>query len=129
MMILLMNFIKSELTVQNAKNLGLEATAQEITDVIAVEKAALNDPNLDPENYLVKELMSNRIRITGLTEDEFWNSEETRYGYEKAILIGKLYDQLVKEGTLNNIAEFNEYQTGLLNASQDKLEINYAAIK
>ncbi|WP_440115284.1 SurA N-terminal domain-containing protein [Paenibacillus sp. QZ-Y1] len=121
--------IKSELTVQNAKNLGLEATAQEIDDVITAEKAALNDPDLDPDNYLVKELMSNRIRITGLTEEEFWNSEETRYGYEKAILLGKLFDQLVKEGTINDITDFNEYQTGLLNASQDKLEINYAAIK
>lgn len=121
--------IKSELTVKNAKNLGLEATVQEIDDVIAAEEAALNDPDLDPDNYLVKELMENRIRITGLTEDDFWNSEETRHGYEKAILLGKLFDQLVKEGTVSDIAEFNEYQTALLNSSQDKLEINYAVIK
>lgn len=121
--------IKSDLTVQNAKNLGLEATDQEINNAITAEKAALNDPDLDPDNYLVKELMSNRIRITGLTEDEFWNSEETRYGYEKAILLGKLFDQLVKEGKINDISEFNEYQNQLLEASKDKLEINYSVIK
>ncbi|WP_438351250.1 hypothetical protein ACP8HI_11740 [Paenibacillus sp. FA6] len=121
--------IKKELSIQYAENLGLEVVAQEIDDVIAYERAALNDPNLDPDNNVVKELMSNRIRITGLTEDEFWNTEETRYGYESAIFLGKLFEHLVEEGNIKDMTEFNEFQIGLLNDSQDKLQINYDVIK
>ncbi|MBP2002393.1 hypothetical protein J2Z69_003466 [Paenibacillus shirakamiensis] len=121
--------IKSELTALHAKKLGLKATSQEINGVITSERAALHDSNLDPDHDLVKELMSNRIRITGLTEDKFWNSEDTRVGYEKAILIGKLYDRLLKKGTIKDVADFDKYQTGLLNDSQGKLKINYDAIK
>lgn len=45
-------------------------------------------------SYLVKEIMINRIRITGLSEDEFWKSDEIRDGYQESAMLANLYDQL-----------------------------------
>lgn len=119
--------IATDLSLQYAKNLGLNATTEEIDNAIEYERAALDDP--DPANNFVKEIMENRIRITGLSEDEFWESEETRYNYEKAIIIGKLATKLIDDGEIQDISEFSDFQKDLLNATKSKLKINTEVIE
>ena len=123
------NLIIEELTAQYAKQQGITASAQEISDEISKERAALHDPkNVDPKNgntknKIVFEIMKNRIRITGLTEDQFWQSAEIRGSYERAILIGKLYVKLQSEGKIKSMQDFQTFKSNLLEQNRSKVKI------
>ncbi|WP_019537607.1 hypothetical protein [Paenibacillus ginsengihumi] len=123
---LINEMLTKEITVSHAKKLGLKVSPQEIEEVIEVEKSALNDPSITGENNeIVREIMKHRIRITGLSEDEFWKSDKIKNEYEKALLMGKLFDKLVEEGKIENDgASFGAYQKELLNNYKGKVTIN-----
>ncbi|MBE9915881.1 CPBP family intramembrane metalloprotease [Paenibacillus donghaensis] len=64
-------------------------TPQEVDAAIQRERSYLNDSSITGKNNeIVREIMKYRIEMTGLTDDEFWNSESTREQYEKALLMG-----------------------------------------
>ncbi len=119
--------VKKELTVSYAKKLGLEVTPQEVDAVIQQERSYLNDFSITGENNeLVREIMKYRIGMTGLSDDEFWNSESTREQYEKALLMGKLYDKLVAEGKFEkgDGAAFGNFQKTLLEEAKGSVIVN-----
>ncbi|MDR0267083.1 hypothetical protein [Paenibacillus sp.] len=123
--------VKKEVTVSYAKKLGLEVTPQEVDAVIQQERSFLNDPSITGENNdTVREIMKNRIRITGLSEDEFWNSDQTRKEYEKALLIGKLFDKLVADGEIekDNGADFGNYQKKILESYKGEVIVDKSVL-
>ncbi|BFH65377.1 hypothetical protein [Paenibacillus azoreducens] len=125
------NMVKKKLTVSYAKNLGLKVTPEEVDAVIERERSSLSDSSIKGRNNeTVRELMKQRIRITGLSEDEFWNSDQTKKEYEKALLIGKLFDKLAAEGKIGKEgADFESFQKNLLESSVGKLTINKNVLK
>lgn len=120
------NMVKDELTVSYAKKLGLEVTSKEVNEAIQQERSLLNNPSITGENNdMVREILKHRIGITGLSEDEFWNNDQTKKSYEKAILKGKLFDKLVAEGKIKNDgADFGNYQMNLLKSSKGEVIVN-----
>lgn len=123
---LLNDMIKLEETIQHAKELGIAASVDEVNTVIQNERNALSDPSVDGlDNQIVKEIMKNRIRITGLTDEDFWNSAEVRTQYEKAIIQGKLYERLVSEGEIKDMQGFNEMQDKWLQNATEGLDVFY----
>ncbi|MDR6550938.1 SurA N-terminal domain-containing protein [Paenibacillus qinlingensis] len=123
--VLVDDMIKKELLVKQAKKAGIQVSAEEVSNLIKRERAAIDNTNyLDENTETVKEIMKNRIRITGLSEDDFWNSNEIKTEYEKAILSGKLYDQLTQQGKIKSIQEFENFKDDLLNKSKSSLTIN-----
>ncbi|MCP1306109.1 hypothetical protein [Paenibacillus tyrfis] len=122
--------VLKELTVNHAKKLGLQVSPQEVDAVIQQERTLLNDPSITGENNeTVREIMKHRIRITGLSEDEFWKSKETKKEYEKALLTGKLFDKLVAEGKIEKDgASFGVFQKSLLESSKGKVTVNKNAL-
>jgi hypothetical protein len=126
---LLNELIKTELLVQYAKDEGLKVSDEEITDAIEFERKVLQDPNLTgEENEIVKEIMKNRIEMTGLSEKEFWNSKEIREQYGKHILIGKLYSHLLTKGEIEDIQDFQKFQDKLLEARSDSYTVDMSNI-
>lgn len=119
--------LQQRLTVQYAKQAGLTATEQEqeIDEVIAQEREVLYDSQISAVNKdIIKEIMDNRIRITGLSEEDFWNSEDVKKSYEDAILLGKLYSQLLQEGKIQNAEDFVQFQNELLQKAKKSLKIH-----
>lgn len=75
----------------------------------------LNSEEIDAQNQaLIREIMHQRINLTGLSEEEFWDSDLVFEEYEKALYIDKLYNKLIAEKTINDIQGFEEYQNNLL---------------
>ncbi|MCP3776700.1 SurA N-terminal domain-containing protein [Paenibacillus sp. MZ04-78.2] len=122
--------VKKELTVSHAKKLGIQVSAQEVDAVTQQERSLLNNPSITGEdNETVREIMKHRIRITGLSDEEFWKSNETRKEYEKALLMGKLFDKLVAEGKIEKDgASFGVFQNSLLVSSKGKVTVNKNAL-
>ncbi|KIL37018.1 hypothetical protein SD71_04905 [Cohnella kolymensis] len=122
------NMITDELTVQYAKKLGIVATKEEIDKEIAFQRDALQQ---SPKDNPIRDIMANRIKRSGLSEDEFWESEMTRRYYEKAILGGKLAsklakDRIVKIGDGSGCVNFTKE---LLAKNKDKLTINWSVLQ
>lgn len=115
--------VTNELLVKQATNFGLTVTADEVDQVIKREREALAQTD-DPSNDFVRELMKNRIQITGLTEDEFYQSQEVRDKYAESILIGKLYNKLVEDKKITESQGFDQYQKNLLTSKESSIEIN-----
>jgi len=88
---LLSNLIQEDRIVQKAIQRGIIVSDQELQEAIDYQRELYDnyDP-LDKDQELVHELMSNRIRITGLSDDDFWASDLVKDGYKKAILKSKL---------------------------------------
>ncbi|WP_433943414.1 SurA N-terminal domain-containing protein [Paenibacillus sp. SN-8-1] len=121
------NLVKEELAVNYAKKLGITVSEEEISKEVSRNQEAIENPDTDKGNELVKELMKNRIRITGLTKEQFWKSKETRYEYEKAIFLGKLGTKLVEEKKINDLSELNAFEDSILAEYKKQNTINYDA--
>lgn len=122
--------VKKELLVKRAEKLGMTVSKQEVDSVIEKERNAFNDPAISGKNNdTVKEIMKNRIRITGFSDDEFWNSEDIRKQYEKSIIIGKLYDHLISTKEIKDMQDFLQYQNTLLLTEKGKYSIHTSTIK
>lgn len=117
----------TELSVAYARDKGLTATKEEIDSVIANERAALMDA--DSENELAAELMQRRIDKTGLTEEAFWSSEETRANYERAVLLGELAALLIDEGSIGDYFEFGNFQRELLERRRDNIRTDWSLLE
>ncbi|MBU5444825.1 SurA N-terminal domain-containing protein [Paenibacillus sp. MSJ-34] len=122
--------IKKELTVQYAKEAGITATDEEIGQMIDREKNMLYDPSVSGANKeTVQELMAHRIRMTGMSEDEFWQSEDTRAEYAKTIYIGKLMQQLSQDGTFTDTFGMDEFQDRLLADARDRYTVDWSVLE
>lgn len=107
--------LKKRISVQHAKKIGVTVTEGEVKEVINREKNMLNSEEVDAQNQaLIREIMHQRINLTGLSEEEFWDSDLVFEEYEKALYIDKLYNKLIAEKTINDIQGFEEYQNNLL---------------
>lgn len=123
---LLNNLLTKDFAIQEAKNLGITVTKSEIEESIKFQKELLNNPEIKGDSKeLVQEIMKKRIEITGLTEDEFWESDIVKNGYEDALYLDKLYSQLLSIGEVENMEEFSNYQDNLFNLHKKSVEINY----
>lgn len=123
--ILIKQLIKEKLAIEYAKKIKIFVTDQELNNIIEKEKKALYDVNVEGQNKeLVQELMSNRIRITGLTEEEFWKSEKTKQQYSDSIYLSKLYNTLYQKGEIKDTEDFDKFQDNLLNKNINEYKIN-----
>ncbi|QNK56711.1 hypothetical protein [Paenibacillus sp. PAMC21692] len=117
----------TELAVAYARDKGLTAAREEIDEVIDAERSALAEA--DPDHGPVIELMKQRIGKTGLTEEEFWSSEETRANYERSVLLGELAVILIDEGTIKDYREFGDFQRKLLEKYRDSIYIDLSLLQ
>ncbi|RUT29697.1 hypothetical protein EJP77_12795 [Paenibacillus zeisoli] len=122
------NLVKEELAVNYAKTLGITVSEEEISEEVSRNQEAIDNPDTDKGNELIKELMKNRIKITGLTKEQFWKSKETRYEYEKEIFLGKLGIKLIEEKKINESSEMNAFGDSLLADYKKQNTINYDAL-
>lgn len=124
---LLDELIGSDLAANYARDIGLEATAEEIDEAIRQERESLSEPDSEPDS--VKTFMRERIERSGLTEEQFWSDDETRYAYEKAILLGKLGTRLTEEGRLQQPSGMSGFKKELLHRHRGEIIINEANMK
>lgn len=68
--------------------------------------------------------MDQRIKLTGLSEEEFWDSDLVFKEYEKTLYIDKLYNKLIGEKVINDIQGFEEFQINLLKEYKNSHSIN-----
>lgn len=119
---LLDNLLKKKLVVQKALELGITVEDQEVEDYIAEQKNIYEQFQAEEQgDRIAYEFMKNRIRITGLSEEQFWNSNVIRETYYEAILGSKLRAKLLADGTLSEPEQFNQFQEELLIGARDML--------
>lgn len=118
---LLKDLIEKQLVIQYAKDQGLSVSKEEVTKYIEQLRIQLNQASTPQD---IKDLKENRIRISGLTENEYWTSAETLKNYENFLLITKLTDKLTAEGKLKNPQDYKNFQDKLWNQSQSKIKID-----
>lgn len=107
--------LKKRLSVQYARNSGITVDEDEIIEVVNREKSILNSSNLDIENQaLIQEIMKQRIKLTGLSEEDFWKSDFVHKEYESVLYIDKLFKDLMEKEEISNIQDFEKLQIHLL---------------
>lgn len=107
--------MKKRISVQHAKNIGITVAEGEVKEIISREKDMLNSEDVDVQNQaLIKEIMHQRINLTGLSEEDFWDSDLVYKEYENTLYIDKLYNKLIGEKVINDIQGFEEFQNNLL---------------
>ena len=110
---LLEEMIKRELLAAEAIANGLNLSEGELQDYIAQQREALKSAPLE-----MKEIEMNLIRLSGLSEDAYWQSEKTLKNYERFLLINKLTEHL----NLKTKKEYEELENRLL--KETKIQIN-----
>ncbi|MEK5476966.1 SurA N-terminal domain-containing protein [Paenibacillus sp. FSL R5-0407] len=117
--------LKKRISVQHAKEIGITVTEGEVKEVINREKNMLNSEEVDAQNQaIIREIMDQRIKLTGLSEEEFWDSDLVFKEYEKTLYIDKLYNKLIGEKVINDIQGFEEFQINLLKEYKNSHSIN-----
>lgn len=112
--------LKKRLSVQYARNSGITVDEDEIIEVVNREKSILNSSNLDIENQaLIQEIMKQRIKLTGLSEEDFWKSDFVQKEYESVLYIDKLFKDLIEKEEISNIQDFEKFQIHLLEQYKD----------
>lgn len=112
--------LKKRLSVQYARNSGITVDEDEIIEVVNREKSILNSSNLDIENQaLIQEIMKQRIKLTGLSEEDFWKSDFVHKEYESVLYIDKLFKDLMEKEEISNIQDFEKLQIHLLEQYKD----------
>ncbi len=112
---LLQQLLKTELAVQYAKKIGIVVSEQEMTHYTKQQKDHLYDSSLQGSNQeLIQSIMDKRIKITGLTKTQFWNSEAVKQQYGKMIYMNKLYEFLSNQGQITGPASFDTFQDQLV---------------
>lgn len=85
----------------------------------------LKSEEVDAQNQaLIREIMNQRIKLTGLSEEEFWDSDLVFKEYEKTLYIDKLYNKLISEKVIDDIRGFEEFQNKLLEEYKDAHSID-----
>lgn len=96
----LRHMITEALTMHYAKQIEITVTPEEVRDVIDVQMRAMKvtGPKTSAQQ-LTLYIMEQRMRITGLSEEDFWNSEELYSAYEAAIYMNKLRGHILADKT------------------------------
>lgn len=121
------NMLKDKLTAYEAMQQGITVSDEEVQKEIDFQRDVFeNQMDLSsPEVQDVYDMMKNRIRITGLSEEEFWKADFVKQGYKEAILEGKLMNSLRGDDrTLETIEDFQKYKEELLTKYKDKISLN-----
>lgn len=110
----LQHMITEALTVHHAKQTGITVTQEEVRDMINMQMRAMKDtgPKTSAEQ-LTLYIMEQRIRITGLSEEDFWNSEELYSAYEAAIYTNKLMGHILADEDLKGMDSYRALQAEL----------------
>lgn len=107
--------LKKRISVQHAKQIGITVTEGEVKEVVNREKKMLNSEDVDVQNQaLIREIMHQRINLTGLSEEEFWDSDLVFKEYESTLYIDKLFNKLISEKEISDIQDFEKFQNNLL---------------
>ncbi len=127
---LLNQLLADQLAVKYAKDNGISVTSAEVQQVIDHERSVLYNPDVQGDNKaLVQEIMANRIRITGLSEEQFWKSSEIQTQYSKLIYLNKLYEKLMSEGKIKDSSDFDKFKTDLLATEKNDYKVNENYVK
>ncbi|WP_027084218.1 hypothetical protein [Cohnella panacarvi] len=115
---------KKELVFHYAQNQGIKVSEQEINDAIAEQKRKLYEvPDTSDSAEVIREIMKQRIAITGLNSEEFWKSDFTRNEYLKSITIGKLYSEMLADKKMKSYEDFDAFQNRLYDENVSKIQI------
>ncbi|RIX51211.1 hypothetical protein D3P08_17190 [Paenibacillus nanensis] len=115
--------IKKELAVLDAIKRGIAVTESEIEEAIRYQRDTLEHATGEDGEF-VQDLMKNRIRMTGMSEDQFWTSELIKDEYRKSIYLGKIFTALKSEGQIHDMKGFAKYEDDLLQSQRETLVIN-----
>lgn len=116
---LLQDTITTQLTQNYAKQSGIVVTLEEVKDAIQFQKKALDESDpTDPNQQLIRYVMENRIRITGLIEEEFWNSDEVYSAYETSLYNSKLIENILSDESMKGMDSYYELKEKLFNEFQ-----------
>ncbi|MCM3783650.1 SurA N-terminal domain-containing protein [Neobacillus mesonae] len=122
---LIHNLFISELTALEAGKQGITVSDTEVNEQIEFQRTSFeNHKPVTEEEKLVYELMENRIRNTGLSEDEFWNHDLVMEEYKKSLLSAKLMKHLAANEEIADAGEFTDYKEQLLKNVQDEIQYN-----
>ncbi|MBJ6359875.1 hypothetical protein ACFOQM_00870 [Paenibacillus sp. GCM10012307] len=122
---LLDQMVKKRLYVQQAIERGITVPDTEVDDFISVQQDMLGSYEPDnKEDQLLAEVLRNRIRITGLSDEEFWQSDAIRQEYRAVFLAGKHSDAIVSDGTVQDRSGIDAYIDDLFKKLQRKLTYN-----
>ncbi|SEK83237.1 hypothetical protein SAMN04488688_102398 [Paenibacillus sp. cl141a] len=121
---LLKDMVITQLTANYARQSGVVVTPKEVSEEIEFQKAALDeaDPN-DDNHRLILYIMENRIRISGKTEEEFWNSAEVYEDYETSLYNSRLIANILSDESTKGMDSYYELQEKLFNDFQKKHSI------
>jgi hypothetical protein len=92
---LLTDMIKEKLLVQYAVENGYSVTKEEVDSYIQDMRNHLIQPDFPKD---LKEVMQNRIKLSGLTEEEFWKNSEIVNIYKDYLLKVKVAQKLSMNG-------------------------------
>jgi len=118
---LLDGILTSELLYSYAKKKGLSLSEEELSQYINEQRAVLEDT----EQADMAALMKERIRLTGMDEESFWQDQATLDGYRYFIIIGKMPELLVKEGVIQSSYEFAAFREKLLEENAASIKVNW----
>ncbi|WP_165867304.1 SurA N-terminal domain-containing protein [Paenibacillus pinisoli] len=118
---LLDGILTSELLYSYAKKKGMSVSDEELSQYINEQRAVLEDT----EQADMAALMKERIRLTGMDEESFWQDQATLDGYRYFIIIGKLPELLVKEGVIQSSYEFAPFREKLLEENAASIKVNW----
>lgn len=116
---LLNELLKKDLTIREAKNEGIAVAKEEVEQEIKFQQQVLENPEYTADNKeLIQKIMKKRIEITGLTNEQFWESDMVYKQYEDALYLGKFYTYLLNKGEIQTMEQFTKYQDQLLESRE-----------
>ncbi len=125
---LLLGLLNGYVLANDAKNLGIEVSKQEVDDYIALNKkmmSALDAISENESDVITKELFENQLKKNGWTEDEFWELPKVREAYERALLKSKLVNKLIESGEFDDYNEYLRYEEELIAKEIENMEIRW----
>ncbi|WP_165861146.1 SurA N-terminal domain-containing protein [Paenibacillus paeoniae] len=122
---LLEQLLISELLLSQAKSKGLTATEEEVNGFIEEQRKMLRGS----DQHEMIALMDERIRLSGMDEDSFWQDKTTKDAYREAIISGKLPKHLINEGEITGWDDFASYQKKLLQANINSIKVNWDVLE
>ncbi|GAE05674.1 hypothetical protein JCM10914_1788 [Paenibacillus sp. JCM 10914] len=111
----LQEMIADRLLASHAKQSGIEVTPDEVHEALDQQRTMLRAVDVtDPNHQAILYIMEQRLLMTGLSEEEFWNSEEVYNSYEQSLYITKLSQQIRSDGNLKGMNSYDELRDQLL---------------
>lgn len=118
---LLDGILINELLYSYAKKKGVSVSDEELSQYINEQRAVLEDTDQADMASLMKE----RIRLTGMDEETFWQDKTTVDGYKYFLIIGKMPELLVQEGVIQSSYEFVAFQEKLLGEHTASIKVDW----